>query len=205
MAQTKNRILEVAEQLFYEQGIAGTRLQQVADAAGISVGNLAYHFKNKEAMVEAIYENLFEEMSAILSQYIASPQLAGFDKQFAALYQFYDHNKFAFNNSWEIARNFPDIQQGWLSMNNKILLQLKKRMEYNTQHGFFKPEPYKGAYEMLCQSLLLTINCWFPQQALRNKPAKEEQYKRALWNMLYPNFTEKGKKEFHLEIEPIIF
>lgn len=205
MPHTKARIIRVAQDLFYSEGIASIRLQQIADAAEMSVGNLAYHFKNKEAIVEAVYENLFTELADILSQYIIYQQFSGFDKQFSALYFFYANHPFTSNNSWEIERNFPAIQKEWHSLNNKILLQLKKRIEYNADNGFFKPEPYKGAYEMLAQNLLLTINCWIPQQNLRGKPVKEEAYKRALWNQLYPNFSEKGTHEYEQSIQPIIY
>lgn len=48
MATTKQRIILNAKKLFSQNGIANTRLQQIADETGISVGNLAYHFPNKE-------------------------------------------------------------------------------------------------------------------------------------------------------------
>ena len=88
MLDTKNRIIAESKVLFFELGIANTRLQQIADASGISVGNLAYHFKNKEAIVETVYENLFEELSVILSQYITQTTIEAFDKQFSSLYFF---------------------------------------------------------------------------------------------------------------------
>jgi AcrR family transcriptional regulator len=205
MPDTKEKIIEVCESLFFEQGIANIRLQQIADGAGISVGNLAYHFKNKDAIVTAVYENLFAELSGILSQYIVYQQLSGFNKQFSALYEFYHKNNFTFNNQWEIQRNYPEIQQEWLSAMNKILLQLKKRIEYNVENGFFKPEPWKGAYDNLTQTILLGINCWIPQQMLRNRPVKEELYKKNLWTMLYPCFTDKGIREFEQTVVPEIF
>jgi AcrR family transcriptional regulator len=205
MLDTKTRIINESETLFFEQGIANIRLQQIADAAGISVGNLAYHFKNKDAIVTAVYENLFAELSTILSQYIVYQQLSGFNKQFSALYEFYHKNKFTFNNQWEIQRNYPDIQQEWLAAMNKILIQLKKRIEYNIENGFFKPEPWKGMYDNLTQTLLMAINSWIPQQMLRNRAVKEELYKKKLWTILYPFFTEKGIREFQHTIVPEIF
>jgi AcrR family transcriptional regulator len=205
MLATKARIIAESETLFFEQGIANIRLQQIADAAGISVGNLAYHFKNKDAIVAAVYENLFTELSAILSQYVIYQQLAGFNKQFSALYEFYQKKQFTFNNQWEIQRNYPEIQQEWLSAMNKILLQLKKRIEYNTVNGFFKPEAWKGIYDNLTQTLLMAINSWIPQQMLRNRAVKEELYKKNLWTILYPFFTEKGIREFEATVVPEVF
>ena len=193
---TKDRIIEESKRLFFVQGIANTRLQQIADAAGISVGNLAYHFKNKETIVEATYENLFEELATVLSQYAGYADFTGFDKQFSDLYFFFENNSFTFNNSWEIERNYPQIQKEWLSVNNKILLQIKKRIDICTTNGLIKQEPWKGAYDLLSQNLLIIINSWIPQQTLRRKNVNASLFKRNLWSLLYPNFTIKGIANF---------
>ncbi len=36
------------------------RLQHIADFGGISVGHLAYHFNNKDCIVETLYDELKE-------------------------------------------------------------------------------------------------------------------------------------------------
>lgn len=204
MAATKERILKVSEQLFFEQGIANVRLQQIADASEISVGNLAYHFKNKEAIVEAVYETLFTHLSNILSKFIIHQDLDGFDKQFTALYNFYNENNFTFNNHWEIERNYPGIQKEWLGAMAKISLQFKKRIEHNLANGNFKPEPKKGSYDILVQNLALLSHCILPQELLRGRRVSETNYKKSLWALLTPILTEKGKRVFEKEIAPAL-
>ncbi len=199
---TKNHIILQSKQLFFQQGIANTRLQQIADAVGISVGNLAYHYKNKEAIVEAVYENLFEELAAILSQYGVHTGFEGLDKQFSDLYFFFTNNQFTFNNNWEIERSHPEIQSRWLSVNTKILNQLKQRITNCVQIGLLKPEPFKGEHELLCQNILIIVNHWIPQQILQKKPVSEKLYKKSLWGILYPNFTAKGQTAFQQTIVP---
>jgi AcrR family transcriptional regulator len=202
MPDTKLKIVQVSEQLFFEMGIANVRLQQIADAAEISVGNLAYHYNNKEAIVFAVYENLFTQLSQILSQFIVYQELDGFDKQFSALYHFYSENNFTYNNQWEIERNYPEIQSEWLSTMTKITLQFKKRLEFNVKSGYLKPELYKGAYDALSQNLSLLSHSILPQQSLRKKTVKEIEYKRLLWSLLIPVFTEKGKHFFERQVSP---
>jgi AcrR family transcriptional regulator len=202
MSGTKEKIIAESKDLFFATGIANTRLQQIADACSISVGNLAYHFKNKEAIVEAVYDNLFEELSSILSQYINHKHLQGFDILFSRLYFFYEHNRFTFNNTWEIERNHPEIQKEWLTVNNKILQQLKRKIQVCQQDEIFKPEPLKGNYDLLAHSLLILINSWIPQQILRQMPVTEKLYKNCLWNLLYPNFSKKGASIYHEIIVP---
>jgi len=57
--KTKEHILSSALQLFNEQGTAGISTNHIAEAAGISPGNLYYHYRNKEAIIRALFEQLF--------------------------------------------------------------------------------------------------------------------------------------------------
>lgn len=56
--ETRERILDHALKLFNEQGCHATTTNHIADAAGLSVGNLYYHFKNKEELIRALYARL---------------------------------------------------------------------------------------------------------------------------------------------------
>src|SRR5665648_685103 len=51
---TKQEILSMARSLFTEHGYNGVSMRDIAAALTMSVGNLTYHFKKKEELVEAI-------------------------------------------------------------------------------------------------------------------------------------------------------
>ena len=52
---TKTRILDAAEQLFAENGIAATSLRAITAAAGANLAAVNYHFQSKEALIHACY------------------------------------------------------------------------------------------------------------------------------------------------------
>lgn len=52
--QTKDHIVDAADQLFYEQGFEHTSFSQIAEAVGISRGNFYYHFKSKDEILDAV-------------------------------------------------------------------------------------------------------------------------------------------------------
>jgi AcrR family transcriptional regulator len=54
--QTRKRILDTAEKLFGERGIAAVSLRDINRSAGISQGVLHYHFGGRDALVEAILD-----------------------------------------------------------------------------------------------------------------------------------------------------
>ena len=53
---TREDILRSARALFMEKGYNGVSMRDIAEAAGIRVGNLTYHFPRKELLVEALFE-----------------------------------------------------------------------------------------------------------------------------------------------------
>lgn len=196
MLTTKQRILKVSEKLFFEQGIANVRLQQLADNSKISIGNLAYHFKNKEVIVQEVYKELLKELSALHSGKIIYEGLGSLDKYFTEMFNFQKENGFYLNNFWEIERTYPQIKKSWQRISNTMLTQLRKRIKANVETGNCKKEEFEGAHELLANTLLLSINYRIPQQILRGKPVKEKVFKDFLWSLLYPHFTARGKKEF---------
>jgi AcrR family transcriptional regulator len=58
--KTKKRILDVALDLFNKHGTSAVSTNHIAEAAGISPGNLYYHYRNKEEIIRAIFERVFD-------------------------------------------------------------------------------------------------------------------------------------------------
>lgn len=52
--QTRNAILDAAECLFYERGVTATALEQIAKATSVTRGAVYWHFKDKNALLEAL-------------------------------------------------------------------------------------------------------------------------------------------------------
>lgn len=50
----RNKIISVAENMFYQNGFKQTSMRQIAKEVGISVSNLYLYYKNKEAIFFAI-------------------------------------------------------------------------------------------------------------------------------------------------------
>ncbi|MBC7849625.1 MAG: TetR/AcrR family transcriptional regulator [Chitinophagaceae bacterium] len=61
-ASTQERILLAAKKVFVGKGMAGARMQDIADEAGINKALLHYYFKNKEQL----FEKIFQEAATLL-------------------------------------------------------------------------------------------------------------------------------------------
>lgn len=55
---TEEKILAAAKKVFISKGMAGARMQDIADEAGINKAMLHYYFRNKEQLFENIFTKL---------------------------------------------------------------------------------------------------------------------------------------------------
>jgi AcrR family transcriptional regulator len=72
---TRTALLGAARRLFAERGYAGVATEEVVRAAGVTRGALYHHFAGKEGLLEAVYEQIEEEVT----QKIATDALSGDD------------------------------------------------------------------------------------------------------------------------------
>ncbi len=71
--ETIRKIIAASREVFTELGHAGLTQRDVADAAGIAVGNLTYHFPTKRSLLEAmLYETLSDYVEEHLHLYAAN-------------------------------------------------------------------------------------------------------------------------------------
>lgn len=63
MKPTPERILDAAEDIFAERGYTATSLGDIADRVGIRSPSLYNHFRNKEALYEAVLDRLIARFS----------------------------------------------------------------------------------------------------------------------------------------------
>jgi AcrR family transcriptional regulator len=60
---TEALIKAAAKKVFLKRGLAGTRLQEIADEAGIGRTALHYYFRSKEKLFEVVLQDAFAELS----------------------------------------------------------------------------------------------------------------------------------------------
>jgi AcrR family transcriptional regulator len=69
--QTQQRIVATAVELFNEYGTAAVSTNRIAEACRVSKGNLHYHFRNKQEIVQQAFRQIVTVMS---EEWIRDPQ-----------------------------------------------------------------------------------------------------------------------------------
>ncbi len=64
---TRQRLIDVAVDLFTRHSFAGTSLQMIADEMGFTKAAIYYHFRTREELLAAVVEPMREQLSAIVT------------------------------------------------------------------------------------------------------------------------------------------
>lgn len=87
-ARNRRAVLESARALFAQRGL-DTGVEEVAEGAGVGVGTIYRHFPSKSALVDAVFEEILQDVSALADEALGQVDpwvgFAWFVKQLAAL------------------------------------------------------------------------------------------------------------------------
>lgn len=202
MKPTKQKILDAALRLFNEKGIVNVRLQHIADEAFVSVGNLAYHYANKEAITNALYSALTKKQKDLLAEYRIVPLFDNIDRLLQHTFQLQEQYIFFYLDTLEIIRAYPSIGQTHQEHIASQIGQLKTILDFNASRGALQAETIEGGFEKLAVQIWMSMDLWMTQQAIQRILAPTVQnYTKAIWNLFIPYFTEMGKREYQQMLE----
>jgi AcrR family transcriptional regulator len=203
MNETRSRIIETAIQLFNEHGVQHVRLQQIADQAGISVGNLAYHFHDKKEILKKVIINIDDQLQSAFQKPGPLQQFIDFDNQLSRQYHFLNKYAFYFLDMVDVKRFYPDIHEGRIDQIEQYIHHLHKWLEANVEREMLMPEKRPGQYRDLSKMIWFIGAFWMSKKRiLEDDENYELKYKEMIWQQLEPFFTSTGQSEFEIVISP---
>ncbi|MEM6317209.1 MAG: TetR/AcrR family transcriptional regulator [Bacteroidota bacterium] len=189
---TKEKIIETSRTLFNELGFGAPTLHQVAQATGISRGNLTYYFKDKEVLLEAIVEEMwlkYKEGQLVATQF---PSWNVIKKSIKVLHDIQAQYSFIFFDKQIFAH--PRVQNILQRIESDSIKTQMSMFSFSIQIGNMQKEPTPGTYHNICKSIWVTAFYWHASKAYH--PQRTGSWDDVMWSLLLPNFTEKGKKAF---------
>lgn len=133
--ETQSLILDTATALFNDQGVAAVSVNRIADAAGISRGNLHYHFPTKKDLIAAIFARMADEMEQGAAHDLDMPGLdhvrAMFDRYVARVWK----HRFFFRELSALTNNDPVLRRRYHANRERRLAELLKFFEALIANG----------------------------------------------------------------------
>lgn len=188
---TKQKILAVARTLFNDYGYNSVSLRDIAKAVGISEGNLTYHFKKKENLIESLL------LEAVDTFPTGTPQtLEELDPIFEDLQQNVQKNLYFFLHYAQLSQSSPEICQKQSIRYSKLLEKLKRAFQNLNEAGLLRDEVFFGEYDNMIDTLYMSIIYWAPFMELKKTAhADNTEYRNYAWNSMYHLLTEKGRSK----------
>lgn len=190
---TKDEIVSAAQKLFIARGFGNVAMRDVASELKISVGNLTYHFKKKEALAEEVVGRLF----ASYKPCAPCKTLAEVDAWFTFLEKLGEKNAFYFKNYAlfsGLSKKISKIQKQVFDDNNIFWEETFKNL---VNAGLMQRESFKGQFAAAARDFHF-IKIYWPEriEAERHMGLKLSSFSGAMWAILFPLFTPKGKKNY---------
>lgn len=184
---TDQNILQAARQVFHQKGLAGARMQEIADKAEINKAMLHYYYKNKEQLFDAVFQQDIQTLLPSIIE-VLTRKTGLFDK----LRQFSNHYITTIQNN----PHLPGFVINELTRNPQRMVKMV------TGHQHFNPQPFfdqvrseveKGTIKPIDphQLLVNTVSmCLFPfigKPMLKGILQKDEE---AFWEFIEQRKTD---------------
>jgi len=189
---TKQRILSHALASFNQSGFGPVNLFELAKSLEMSRGNMTYHFKDKDALLEALADELWEKMEGLKS-HRGIPSFQNLHHDVQLYYRLQEEYSFIFQDNHVLAH--PLIVEKMRAFSQKTVAHMKVAITFSIQLGNMNPEPAPGIYNHLALTSWMLMFYWSSQQKIRGEESRENGEK-AIWSLLIPHFTPKGINSF---------
>lgn len=188
---TRNMILESARELFNARGYNGVSLQDIADAVGISKGNLTYHFKKKENIMESLLS--MTEHPAPLE---IPETLMQLNEVFLDLQNVVQKNSYYFLHHAQLSQISEDISLKQNLVYKDNIKRLHEAFISFNKAGLIRSEEFEGEYNLIIDTLHMASIYWSPFTELQSSSDSSKEYRDYAWNLMYHLLTENGRQEF---------
>ncbi|MCV9388731.1 TetR/AcrR family transcriptional regulator [Reichenbachiella ulvae] len=197
MSPTREKILDKALALFNENGLASVSQRNITEALGISPGNLTYHFKKKEDIVQGLYDRLVIRFSEVFDGITKSPpSINGMLSLSETVFQLVWEYQFFFIDYVFLMRSYPAICTHYSHLMKKREEQFLASVEYLKNEGVLRPERLPKQYNRLFFQLRLITDFFLSAQLNQDDQQRlSQEYLDQVIYLIYPYLTEKGEKE----------
>ena len=197
---TRELILQTSLTLFNEQGEPNVTTNQIADEAGISPGNLYYHFHSKKDIIVELFKRFAMQIDPLIDV-PKSLSLHAEDLWFQLhlSFELKGHYRFLYRNFADIASRVPDLDRafrGLFRRERQAASGLISSLEQQRAMRISKDEK-----DLLLNNLMLALIYWIPyaelfeERGLENDSAQVKAIAGVL-QMFMPYLAKEEHEQF---------
>lgn len=191
----KEKIVETAIMLFNEQGTKAVTTNHIAAAAGISPGNLYYHFKDKKAIIREIFDRMDaygqEEYKTILKDSVPGT-VDSIERTFVLIQEFNWRFRFFKRELLSLVMDDPVLKERYKKTHTTHLSLIKESIDLSIRHGILK-QIEKHEKDLLADEVWLIALFWLNYLEISGLEVTRKNIRKG--NELISNILSKYFKE----------
>lgn len=201
MINIKDEILKSALRLFNEHGISQVSLRNISSEMGISLGNLTYHFKKREEIIDALYLNLVNKLNEVINEKLGMKNQFEllFETPNAILLNFYEY-RFLMLDFVLITRNHNSIGNHYRKLIKEREQQFEMLVNDLVLAKLLRAEIIDNEYKFLFKNLRIVSDFWLSCNSIDSigKTRKKDvlEGSQLLENIIFPYLTLEGRSAF---------
>ncbi len=182
---TRERILNTALRLFNESGTAAVSTNHIAEALGISPGNLYYHFRNKEEIIRALFEQQFvhwDELYTLPDDRM--PTLADLQELVRATFVTGWEYRFMYRELIALLRRDQQLQRRWVEIRARGFTGFRELIDLFVAAGVLRASRDPAVVTRLAELCWLISEFWLASVEVSGETVDAAQMERGIALML---------------------
>lgn len=189
----RDKILTKAVEAFNHKGYHANSLSDLAEYCGMSRGNLAYHYKYKEDILDDISVKMQKTIKRYQLKRMDFPAFFNLSLDIRTCRSLQRAFPFVFRDMSVLEHSsIKDVMSHW---SKEVIKRNLNAFLYGIEIGNVKPEPFSGLYYNLSLNAWLLTYYWVAQESVRE--IGKEDAETMVWSTIFPHFTKKGQDAFY--------
>jgi len=195
---TRQRIRDAARRLFNERGTSGVTTNHIAAEAGLSPGDLYYHFGDKQEIIRSLFAEYAAAHAALWQPSSdARENLAGLGENMVAVLDLSWQYRFFEREVLGLARGDPELRAQYREAYERRLGQWVSLGDQLADQGVLRPQASPTVVRELALCIWLIGQSWVAFLDVTGEGSDRDQVAggaELILTVLHPYLTAKGRR-----------
>jgi AcrR family transcriptional regulator len=177
----REKILDTALTLFNKEGTAAVSTNHIAEAAGISPGNLYYHFRNKDEIIRELFQRLYDRWdTGFQLPADQPPKLTDLNQIVETNYQIIWQYRFAYRELAALLRQDAELRKGFLAVRKRGFEGFRELLKAFEEAGVIQLPKDAEVMNDLQELIWLISELWLTNLEISGRTVNEAEMKHGV-------------------------
>ncbi|MGV6807098.1 MAG: TetR/AcrR family transcriptional regulator [bacterium] len=177
----KDEILVVSLRLFNEEGEAGLSAVDIANEMDISPGNLYYHYRGKEEIIAALYEQYEASIQTLLHDSLENiGQIEDFVARFCVVLEQVYRYRFLYRNSNDLLDKYSGIERRFKRLMRLMQTFVATNLQQMIEAGLLDTDMViLGKIDVIADNVVMILTYFNEYSSLCEEPLGQDEFVHA--------------------------